>query len=281
VYSEKAMEDQIAQAPEELLGEAGLRLIGRQVRFGQYIFDLLFEDRHGAKLIVELQRGTLDRQHMYKVLDYYDAFKDSNPTQFVDVMIVANDIPAERKRRLHNRGIAFREIPEGWFAIPAAQQVHGKMPSDAQGSAPVERHSPEAAKPATGDHPLLTPQMRHHAVTKARDHFGFAGLRAAMACLYARPEGATQAEVNAAARDLGSRQTDYYNMLRQGQKWNHNVVTWDDPIRGGKVFKLIYNHNHSGPQGAGPPANWRDINAPNAPKGVDPSPYPMRRMRKG
>ena len=56
MLSEKDMEDQIAQAPEKFLGEVGLSLVQRQVRFGRYIFDLLFEDRHGAKLIVEIQK---------------------------------------------------------------------------------------------------------------------------------------------------------------------------------------------------------------------------------
>ena len=113
--SESAMEDQIAQSPERFLREPGLQLVGRQVRVGQYRFDLMFTDRHGTRLIVELQNGTLDRNHLYKILDYYDAYKERNPTEFVDVMIIANIIPAERKRRLHDRGIAFLELPMDRF----------------------------------------------------------------------------------------------------------------------------------------------------------------------
>src|SRR2546423_690613 len=45
--------------------------------------------------------------------------------------------------------------------------------------------------------------LREH---RAKDHFGFSGFRAAIACLYARPEGASQAEVNKAAQGLGSSQ---------------------------------------------------------------------------
>jgi RecB family endonuclease NucS len=76
MLSEKDMEDAICTNPEKYLGEPRLRLIARQYRIGSYIFDLLFEDRHGAKLIVEIQKGTLDRTHTYKLLDYYDEFKE-------------------------------------------------------------------------------------------------------------------------------------------------------------------------------------------------------------
>ncbi len=114
MLTEKAMEDAIAQNPERYL-ETGLILKARQYRIGDYVFDLLFEDRHGANLIVELQKGTLDRNHTYKILDYYDEYKSKNPEQFVDIMIIANKIPRERRDRLSSYGIAFKEIPETDF----------------------------------------------------------------------------------------------------------------------------------------------------------------------
>lgn len=114
MLTEKGMEDAIAQNPERYL-ERGLTLKAQQYRIGGYIFDLLFEDRHGAKLIVELQKGTLDRNHTYRILDYYDEYKSKNPEQFVDIMIIANKIPRERRDRLSSYGIAFKEIPETDF----------------------------------------------------------------------------------------------------------------------------------------------------------------------
>ncbi len=69
---EKDMENAIVADPVKYIGEENLKLIARQYRIGNYIFDLLFEDRHGAKLIVEIQRGTLDRTHTYKILDYIE-----------------------------------------------------------------------------------------------------------------------------------------------------------------------------------------------------------------
>jgi hypothetical protein len=112
VITEKDMEDQIAEQPEKFLGETGLCLVARQFHIGSYIFDLIFKDRHGAKLIVEIQKGTLDRNHTYKILDYYDAYRESCPHEFIEIMVIANQISAERKKRLHALGVEFLELPE-------------------------------------------------------------------------------------------------------------------------------------------------------------------------
>jgi hypothetical protein len=105
----------IVENPEKFIGEKDLKLVARQYRVGSYIFDLLFEDRHGSKLIVEIQKGTLDRTHTYKILDYYHEYKENNPKEFIDIMVVANVIPTERKRRLSDLGVAYLEISESSF----------------------------------------------------------------------------------------------------------------------------------------------------------------------
>jgi len=115
MLTEKDMEDAIARDPKRYLGEDGLELIKRQYRIGGYIFDLLFKDRHGAKLIVEIQRGTLDREHTYKILDYYHGFREEHPNEFIELMVLANRIPQERQKRLRSWGVEFREIPESDF----------------------------------------------------------------------------------------------------------------------------------------------------------------------
>lgn len=109
------MEDAIVEKPGKYIGEKNLKLVARQYRMGNYIFDLLFEDRHGGKLIVEIQKGTLDRTHTYKILDYYHEYKEKNPKDFVDIMVVANIIPAERKKRLRDLGIEYKELSENVF----------------------------------------------------------------------------------------------------------------------------------------------------------------------
>jgi len=48
-------------------------------------------------------------------LDYYHEYKESNPTEFIELMVIANKIPDERKKRLSNWGVSFKEIPEDEF----------------------------------------------------------------------------------------------------------------------------------------------------------------------
>jgi hypothetical protein len=115
MFDEKTMEDLIAAYRERYLRERGLTLIDRQLKVGPYRFDLMFRDLTGAKLIVEIQKGTLDRDHTYKILDYYDEYKERHPEEFVEVMLVANIIAAERKQRLASKGISYREISASEF----------------------------------------------------------------------------------------------------------------------------------------------------------------------
>jgi hypothetical protein len=115
MISEKDMENCIIVNPGKYLGETGLKLLSQQYRIGNYIFDLLFEDRHSAKMIVEIQKGTLDRAHTYKILDYYFEYKENNPIEFIELMVIANKVPDERKKRLSDWGVSFKEIPEADF----------------------------------------------------------------------------------------------------------------------------------------------------------------------
>jgi addiction module RelB/DinJ family antitoxin len=82
---------------------------------------------------------------------------------------------------------------------------------------PFERPRPKPMQKGKHNTDKVTAQMRHHVAFGTHDHFGFWGYRAAVACLYARSEGATQLEVNEAASELGSRQSGYFNMLRQAK----------------------------------------------------------------
>jgi addiction module RelB/DinJ family antitoxin len=124
---------------------------------------------------------------------------------------------------------------------------------------------------------LMTPAMRQHVAGRTHDHFGFSGYRAAIACLYARPEGASQDEVNEAAAGLGSTQRGYFNMLPQAQRWGHRVTTWDDATRG-KIYKLIYEPSHLAPRAVAPPSTWADMN--QTPYGVKPTSYEPRSAKR-
>jgi len=56
---ETQMEDLIASFPDDFLNESGLKLIAHRHKIGNYIFDLLFEDRYDGKLIVVKGDGSL------------------------------------------------------------------------------------------------------------------------------------------------------------------------------------------------------------------------------
>ena len=99
----------------------------------------------------------------------------------------------------------------------------------------------------------------------ARDHFGFSGNRACMACLFSRPGGASQREVNDVSAKLGSPQIDYRNMLRAAQNWGHQVFVWDDKRRGGTVYKLRYNPANKATLAVPPPDDWKEANRIDVP----------------
>jgi hypothetical protein len=123
----------------------------------------------------------------------------------------------------------------------------------------------------------VTSAMRGHVAGRTHDHFGFSGYRAAIACLYARPEGASQDEVNEAAAELGSTQKGYFNMLSKAREWRHGVLTWDHPTRG-RIYKLVYEPSHEAPRAKFPPSNWAQMN--QTPYGVTPTSYRPRSAKQ-
>jgi len=183
MISEKEMEEAIVRNPAKYIGEEGLQLVARQYSVGRYRFDLLFEDRHGGKLVVELQRGILDRTHMFKILDYCDEFRDLNPAEFVEPMIIANIIPPERKKRLAHRGISYREIPETEFTggmLPTVD-YHSAEAVARQEQTPNEakpRHSSPITNSSIEARPIPSIKVRGYSSSEIDD------LRAAILCFY-------------------------------------------------------------------------------------------------
>jgi Endonuclease NucS C-terminal domain len=105
---EREFEDILSRYPE--LIEQGLTFKGRQVKAGGKFVDLLFEDRHGYKLIVEVKNGTIVRQHVAQLLDYEGYFLSPND-QKVRVMLVGNRVPTNLKRSFDYHGFEWKEIP--------------------------------------------------------------------------------------------------------------------------------------------------------------------------
>ena len=105
---EREFENIISRYP--CLIEEGLFLKGRQVYVeGKYV-DLLFKDRHGQNLIVELKVGTIVRKHIAQLLEYEGHFLTSDdPT--VRVVLIGNRVPRNLQRALDHHGFEWKEIP--------------------------------------------------------------------------------------------------------------------------------------------------------------------------
>ncbi len=105
---EQDFENILARYPE--LIEIGLSLEGRQVSIkGKYI-DMLFQDKHGGRLIVELKRGTVLRKDIGQLMDYEgDLLFPDDPT--IRVMLIGNRVPPSFGRSLDHHGLEWRELP--------------------------------------------------------------------------------------------------------------------------------------------------------------------------
>jgi len=250
--SEKDMEDQIFNDPERLIGEPGLVQIQRQINLDGYKADILFEDSNGAHLLVELQKGGLDRTHIWKILDYGFRLKKQNGQKQIRLMVIANKISNKQIETLNHLGVEYRELPDSEFNTGLDLTVNEPNNSNID---------PPFSDPASTE----SYDLVYDRGLDAR-YFGFKEKRAIAGALYARPQGASQDEVNTFMQELTC-QKGFYNMLDQANQWGHEVATWDDPARG-RVFKLIYNPSHSAKRATNAPPNWMDLNRCSVPPGA-------------
>jgi hypothetical protein len=104
-FSEDALEGILAKHP--ILIEEGLTLLGRQFSVGRLRVDLLFKDRFGDNLIVELKKGTIRREHVGQIMEYSGSLIEGKP---VRLMLIGNRVPPSFQRSLEYHGIEWREI---------------------------------------------------------------------------------------------------------------------------------------------------------------------------
>lgn len=104
---ERTFEDIICKYPD--LIEDKLSLKGRQVVVKGKRVDVLFEDRHGQKLIVEIKKGTVRRDDVAQLLDYEGYFVSPDDPN-VRVMLVGNRVPENLRRSLDHHGFEWREL---------------------------------------------------------------------------------------------------------------------------------------------------------------------------
>src|SRR5579871_2718222 len=107
--TEREMEDLLWGYPDQFLGEP-LKQFRRQPRTEIGRPDLIFETRVGQLLVVEIKKGTAEREVIGQVYDYFGALKQEFPLRSVELMVIAGDVPKERRIALEHLHIGWREI---------------------------------------------------------------------------------------------------------------------------------------------------------------------------
>ncbi len=118
--TEREMEDLLWNHPEKLLGEQ-LTRFERQPSSAVGRADLVFTDRIERFLVVEVKRGKLLRGAVEQLHDYYGVIKRRFPDRVVELMVVANLIPEERRLACDKLNIEAREISEKRFRDVASE----------------------------------------------------------------------------------------------------------------------------------------------------------------
>ena len=131
--TEREMEDLLWKYPEKFLNET-LAQFRRQQSSPVGRTDLVFEDRLGRILIIEMKKGKLQRGAIEQLHDYYGTLKKEFPDKSVELMVVANIIPDERRLACEKLDIECREISDKKFR-DVAEEMGYVFESD--GSSPL------------------------------------------------------------------------------------------------------------------------------------------------
>lgn len=108
---EKDIENLIALYPREFFPKEELTLISQQHSVQRRKIDILFEDKYGRLIIIEVKRGVLSREASGQIIEYYGLLKSIFQERTIELILCANTIPSERKTFLENVGISCKEIP--------------------------------------------------------------------------------------------------------------------------------------------------------------------------
>lgn len=107
---EKDIENLVALYPDEFFPKEQLKLISQQYVVEGKRFDILFEDKHCRKVIVEIKLGILSREASGQIVEYYGLLKNKFPDDLIELVLIANVIPSERRIFLERMGIDCVEL---------------------------------------------------------------------------------------------------------------------------------------------------------------------------
>lgn len=158
---EKEMEDLLWSHPEKFFHES-LTQFSRQQRSSIGRSDVIFTDRLGRLLVVELKKGKLGRDAIGQIVDYFGMIKKQFPKKPVELMLVANAIPDERKLACEQYNIEPREIPEKKFR-DVAEEVGYRFESE-------NRDSPDSVPIAPARARMVSLDARPSSNAQPPDH---------------------------------------------------------------------------------------------------------------
>ena len=115
-FSEKFFELLFEKHPNKFLGE-DLVFIETPSEIHRLIPDSLFATKDGNYVVLEIQKGRLDRNHSYKLLDYRDKIEarlsqNDKPINIrMVVVVIGDDCTLERKSFLEKYNIELKLLP--------------------------------------------------------------------------------------------------------------------------------------------------------------------------
>lgn len=107
ILSEREIEDILVLHPEIL--EDGLTLLDRQTQLENRRTDLLFVDKEGSILLIELKKGAIDPTHLEQIEDYISRMKKTYKKPF-RAMLVGQQVSQNISEICLQKGIEWKEI---------------------------------------------------------------------------------------------------------------------------------------------------------------------------
>ena len=140
---ERDVENLIAEFPDDFFPGHGFVLKGRQQAFaGVGRFDLLFADRHGTNVLMELKAVTAKYANADQLAKYKEALEAKGERNIL-MWLVAPAIPTSTRELLDRIGIEYSEIHEAQFHRVAERHgVKIAPPPPPAESAQVRRAAP-------------------------------------------------------------------------------------------------------------------------------------------
>ena len=90
---EKDIENLIAAHPKEFFPREEFKLVAQQHTIKKRRLDILFEDKYGRFIIIEVKRGHLSREASGQIIEYYGLLKEEFPEKNIELVLCANTIP--------------------------------------------------------------------------------------------------------------------------------------------------------------------------------------------